>query len=352
MTAYAIDGSVIGSIGFNYSGEPGVNQPDTKSLTGVIDHVVLTPAANDYVAYLGSFTLADSINVSCNTVTRGATVTCNASPANPSDTLVVTGWSFRDSTPDNLVIRQLNPSALSWSGTMAVRGTVVVVGQINGAPASGSTAVQVTARSWTSSMKTVKDHSVIPTTFDSKPDSFSKLGHAELELPHDSNVNRWLGSISDDGPNNGYIYLLDLPPVTRTVSQVNNKAINDTSSFYRKQEQRNKKINGLWFCAKSVVWPGVLRNLSVKHEGAVSPYPSPDTLQNSHPGIFRRHVDSLAYLRYEPIVGFDGQDNASPVTSALFTQASNDSEAMNNDSRNYINTNTLGGCDQFHFGPY
>ena len=192
---------------------------------------------------------------------------------------------------------------------------------MNGAPSSGSAAVQVTARSWTSSMKTLKDHSVIATAFTSKPDSFGALGHTTLSLPHDSNINRWLRSISDDGPNNAYVYLLDLPPVTTSVSQVNTKAINDTSSFYRIQEARKKKISGFWYCGKDVVWPGVLLGLSVKHEGAITPYPDPDTLPNSHPGIFRRHVDSLAYLRYEPIVIGPDENNALLVTNALLNGA-------------------------------
>ena len=159
-------------------------------------------------------------------------------------------------------------------------------------------------------------------------------------------------SIADDGPNAGYRYLLGLPPVTASVSQVNTNAINDTSSFYRLQEARTKKVHGIWYCGRDVVWPGVLNGLVVKHEGAVSPYPDPDTIPDSHPGIFRHHVDSLAYLLYEAIVAFGGEDKVSPVTAALFTEAANDSQAMDTDSRNYITFNSLGGCDHFHFGPY
>ena len=354
MTAYALDGSEIGTATFTGSGMPGGNVPDTKQLIGVIDHVVLTPVEGDYVAYVAEFTpLPVGINVTCNSpLMRGTSISCTAAAANQGETLVVTGWSFRDSTPQNRVIRQNNTNSTTWGGTMAVKGTVFVDGTINGAPSTGSAQVQVTARPWTASMRTVKDHSVIATAFSSTPASFAQLGMTQLDLRHDAATSRWLSSIADDGPNAGYDYLSDLPPVTITISEVNTNAIIDTSAFYRKQEARRKKVGADWFCGRSVVWPGVLRGLAMKHEGAISPYPIPDTLPNSHPGIFRRHVDSLAYLRYEPVVGFQAQDNASPITTTLLTQATEDSRAMDNDSRNYINYNTLGSCDHFHFGPY
>lgn len=80
--------------------------------------------------------------------------------------------------------------------------------------------------------------------------------------------------------------------------------------------------------------------------------PNPDVFPNSHPAIFRHHVDSLAYIRFEPITGFGDEDNVTPVKNVLFTEAVNDSEAMDSDpSRNYINSTSL-GCDTFHFSPY
>jgi hypothetical protein len=150
--------------------------------------------------------------------------------------------------------------------------------------------------------------------------------------------------ISDDGPNQNFLYMLDLPPITKTVSQVNTRAISDTSSFYRVQESKRKKIGTLWYCAKSVV-TSTLPGLVTKHEGAV---PDPDIYPNSHPAIFRAHVDAYAPQRFEPLVGYDGADVVTPVRNALFDEASIDSQAMDSDQRNYINSQTL-GCDTFHF---
>jgi hypothetical protein len=195
-------------------------------------------------------------------------------------------------------------------------------------------------------MKTVKSHSVIATTLSSRPPMMDSLGVTTTTLPLDVNSTRWLASIADDGPNSGFTYLIDLPPITTSVSQVNTNAINDTSSFYRVQEPKRKKIGGAWYCAKSMVFPGVLDTLVVQHEGAV---PNPDVFPRSHPGIFRHHVDSLAYLRFEPATGFQGQDNVTPIASALATEANNDSAEMDGDlSRNYVNPTSL-GCDTFHF---
>ena len=58
MTAYRADGSMAGSVSFTGSGIPGIDIPDTQTITAAgIVRIVLTPAPLDYVAYAGlSFT--------------------------------------------------------------------------------------------------------------------------------------------------------------------------------------------------------------------------------------------------------------------------------------------------------
>jgi hypothetical protein len=60
-TAYDSLGAEIAEVHFSYSGQPGVNEPDTLDLlpSGRISSVVLTPAVADYVAYSVSFDPAD-----------------------------------------------------------------------------------------------------------------------------------------------------------------------------------------------------------------------------------------------------------------------------------------------------
>ena len=125
---------------------------------------------------------------------------------------------------------------------------------------------------------------------------------------------------------------------------MNTNAITDTSAFYRVQGNRRKKIGGVWFCPKSLV-TGNLFSLVQAHEGAV---PDPSVFPNSHPGIYRRHVDSLAYLQFENVVGFGAEDRVSPIRASLHASASSDAAAMDTDSRNNITSVSL-GCDTFRF---
>ena len=63
-TATAYNGSQqLGSVSFPYSGQPGVNNPATDSLTGSITRVVLAAAGGDYVAYAMEVALAVNVRV-------------------------------------------------------------------------------------------------------------------------------------------------------------------------------------------------------------------------------------------------------------------------------------------------
>ena len=59
MQAFDQNGGLVGTAGIAGSGTPGVNNPQTVTLNGSIKSIVLTPGANDYVAYGGlTFTTA------------------------------------------------------------------------------------------------------------------------------------------------------------------------------------------------------------------------------------------------------------------------------------------------------
>lgn len=255
----------------------------------------------------------------------------------------MTQWSFT-ATSGQMVDRTVNPASLTWIGVVAIGGMVRVAGTVGGATDSATAVLSVTARSWTKT--TVKDHTIVnPSTLADRPANMEALGDFVGTLPTDSNVSRWLGTIQDDGPNHGFTYMLDLPPVTTTVAQVNGNAINGTSIFYQVQEPRRKKIQGLWYCPQSVV-TGVLFSLVEKHEGAVTP---PETYQYSHAALFRADVDTKANQRYEPVVGFEAQDVVGPVSATLQTEANQKSLNMHFDGTNYVNTQSLGNCETFHF---
>jgi hypothetical protein len=289
-------------------------------------------------------TNAAAIKLTCSgPVQRGAGISCTAATVDPSKSLTVTAWSFTDMvghTLDGPTGTPPNP----WSGTLVTNGNVSVQATVDGAQASASATVNATPRNWTGKL-TLKNHSVVtPDTLSSRPTGIEGTGNTDLSLPLDPGVARWLQVISDGGPNNGFAYLLDLPPVTTSRSQIASNAMNDTSGFYRIQETRTKVISGVTYCGKSVV-TGVLPGLTTEHEGAVA---NPDQYPNSHPGIFRHHVDSVAYARFEPILSFGSEDNVTPANAAILSEAAADSKAMDTDFRNYVNNVSL-GCQTFHF---
>jgi len=281
-----------------------------------------------------------AINLVCSgPVIRGGNVSCTASAADQSQALTVTGWSFTSS--DGIrVDRALNPTDVTWSGALATDGDIVVAGKVGGISGQSQPQhVSVIPRDWQGKVA-LKDHQIIsPSTMTSRPDSFSVLGNTEMTLPlRDAmSSSQWSVNISDEGPNNGFLYLTDVPVISTTRPQANTNALNDTSSFYRIQESRARTIKNVPYCAKSTVL-SIIPDVKA-HEGY-----DPATQPNSHSGIFRRHVDSVAALAFEPLVNPpDGSALTTRITSVL-TEAGSDSRAMDHDSRN-----TLTMSCYFHF---
>jgi hypothetical protein len=103
MTAYRPDGSIAGSVSFTGSGIPGIDIPDTQTITadGIV-RIVLTPAPLDYVAYAGL------------TFTPGPSGLCKDSKGNPvpcPDMNVVLKWlqdSLNEPVADGNCARQCN----------------------------------------------------------------------------------------------------------------------------------------------------------------------------------------------------------------------------------------------------
>ncbi len=101
MTAYRADGSIAGSVSFTGSGIPGIDIPDTQTITAAgIVRIVLTPAPLDYVAYAGlTFTPA------------GLCKDSNGNPAPCPDMNVVLKWirdSLNEPEADGNCARQCN----------------------------------------------------------------------------------------------------------------------------------------------------------------------------------------------------------------------------------------------------
>ncbi len=123
-------GALVSSQAFAFSGTPGVNVPDTKTVPGPVDRIDLIPAPADYVAYSASITVdsAQALIVECapTTLTRGDTVRCTAKLAQPQDFTV----TLREALGRGLVVVDTTVESIPaggeavWEGVAAATSAV------------------------------------------------------------------------------------------------------------------------------------------------------------------------------------------------------------------------------------
>jgi hypothetical protein len=155
-----------------------------------------------------------------------------------------------------------------------------------------------------------------------------------------ANQSQWAFVINDSGPNDGFMYLTNIPYKTLTRPQVNTNALVVGSDFWELQYPVQTKKKGVPYCGRDFV-TGIIP-LVEAHEGY-----DPETQPLSHAGIYRRHVDSLAYLRFEDAAGPESSPIFESRRLALHSEAFVDDSLMDDDSRNNINRTTM-PCD-FNF---
>lgn len=294
----------------------------------------------DYVWYLPlqvTVGAAPPLKLTCSQGTvRGQIVSCTVKATDTTQSVVTTGWSFTSTDGSRVDREPAWVAQPTWSGRLVLGGRIAVAATVGGEPWETSAPVTIAPRDWTGRVS-MKDHLVIsPSALNARPTGFEgQLGSTVLTLPSSPDVGRWLGTIESDAdePNRGFTYLLDVPITSTTRPDVNTNALAVNSDFYKIQETRAKTIGGIAFCGQSFV-TGIIP-LVQAHEGT-----DPSTQPNSHAGIFRRHVDSLAATRFEPVAG-PASTSFEGLRSALFTEASQDAAAMDNDSRNNLTSVTV-----------
>lgn len=343
MTAYAQDGSLVDQESFIGDNSPGSLTFDTKTVAGGgITTLQLTAAPNDYVYYLRMEVVVGSnlITLTCTgPVTRAEVISCTAAPTNPASTLTVSNWSFTSSASSFRVDRTANVGSHTWSGMLVLDGSIAVSGAVDGQPATTSAAVSVAPRDWTGKLAP-KDHTVpSPSLLPAEPDSFARLGWTHMSVEVAPNITAWDKVISDGGPNDQFEYMADIGGLAKTTSDVNTNALALGSEFYNFQEKKQKTISGVTYCAQAFVIQFI--PLDQAHEGT-----APDLYPNSHSGIFRRHVDSVAGPRFERFAGPFGLAGDT-LREAIQQEAAADSKAMDHDSRNNLTSVTV-PC-QFHY---
>ena len=152
IAAFTADGTVIGTAEFPGNHHPGMLTTQTRTLTGSISSVVLTPAPLDYVAY--SMTVGVSLptlNVACTPAEplRGTEVHCVASMSD-SSLYVLSRLRSSTSGGTTVVDQTIIPSApralYDWNGLAATETHVEVFGSRDGVIVSAATTFGISQR--------------------------------------------------------------------------------------------------------------------------------------------------------------------------------------------------------------
>lgn len=150
MTAYAPDGQVVGTVDFAYNSTPGTNAPDTKTISGAISRVVLTPPIGDYVAYDGTITVRSQLTVTCvpASLVRGETVTCTTTATDGSEfapthltSTTTDGRPIFDADVDSKPLPQF-----AWRGPAIMSTSIMVTGTADGKQVTGTGSFSVAPR--------------------------------------------------------------------------------------------------------------------------------------------------------------------------------------------------------------
>jgi hypothetical protein len=290
---------------------------------------------------------------------RGLPITCTAAATDPAQTLAVTYWSFTAATTNDLVERQVNVASQTWSGQLATDGAITVIATVAGAPQTMTVPVTVKARTWArdSSEKDFRIDS--PGGLPGQPTGFrGQLGANTPGLPIQTNqFSQWGVNITDDGPNDGYLYLTKYPMKTQTLPAVNTLALRDTSRFYRIQYPKKTRVGTKTFCDRAYVL-GIIP-LIEQHEGTdpskfnlVPSNQNKTTTQwNSHSAIFRRYVDSQSniHVRLEKVAGPSSGLSLTAVLDSIYNEGFALSAAMDDDNTLNVITPQRMGCDDFTY---
>lgn len=329
-----------GADNITYGGETTINYP------GGIDHIVIEPMSPDSFPVDGGTGVASAFYlveyeivtppafvVTCTaSVQRGDSATCTVSKTHTSDTLSISGWTFRGAAVDEVVTRTQSVTSSTWSGIVVLPGTVTVVAMVNGTPDTVTSApITVTPRSWSGLAATqYVIAEAIPSGLTIHPAKIdSQLGRSDLGISTVQGDPSILGVITDDGPNHDWSYYLKLPFRADMISRINREAMTLGSDFYNFQENQLRKIPGggdRWYCPK----PRVIDMVPYieAHEG-IDPSVHPDS---SHSGIFVRVVDSLDRRWTEGVAGPEAlfAQRSTDTTNAMRAFAKAVSDAMDN----------------------
>lgn len=267
--------------GFDFTGQPGENVPDTETLAGTsITALDLIPStgieAGDYVAWDVNFSAGSGLTVTCAAVTRGDQITCTASADDPNAQLTVTEWRFESPEIPQPIVEVAGST--TWSGLAAVSGTVKVKGTIDGAQREGVGPLTVTARDWSQDTVAFQLTEVSPSGQPAHPRRVGELGN------HQGFAQGYLPPSGfpqiPAGPNKGVFFFTKVPVQALSEIRINRVALRVNSDFYLRQPRNNPPAGR---CRRADVMPFL--PLAEAHEGLT-------LAPNSHAGVFRRELNN------------------------------------------------------------
>jgi hypothetical protein len=361
VTLYDSLNHVIAADSFAYSGQAGVDVPNTKVFdvpdSVTIARAVLTPAADDYVFYYVSVNAAPapgpgSVTCTPTTLVRGDSITCHASGFSTSPI-----WRFVEDGA-NIAAVESDVSDSVWGGRMVVSGTIWAGGRIGSHVDTTPVHIEVTPRTnWNStqtvpiSVREVSPGDLVDTAankrWDLREKPTAKDGQLGVTLHWIDYRDGWLDSavkVVSGGPNDGYVYLSSIPFVVKDDVAINRVAMAVGSAWYNLQATSSPTlVYGTPACLRSKV-PVMLDGV-IAHEGL-------NQEANSHVKLYYDRAASILKPGTENIVRYgDITKLLDQVKTAANRAADSVSQAMDHSSINVLNHAPYNTCNFAYFKP-
>jgi hypothetical protein len=242
------------------------------------------------------------------TLVRADTVICRSFATEGN--LTVTGWSFASADSTFLIDRpESDPSfqadSTTWSGVMAMTGTVTVHATLGASPPTSRSAfVSVTPRDWRR-----RNIPGFPTprragqgTLPPNPRSYKQLGETDFYYDTTANVAARHGTLRviPSGPNEQLIFVSEIPPIFRDIEILTNDlALRSGSRFWYAQVESNARFAwGTRSCSRSDVTSTSTLKKILDHEGDAFQ-------QGSHTQVYRAAALDSVGPAVEAIVASD-----------------------------------------------
>ena len=260
----------------------------------------------DSVAITVRTSVPPTLSLTCPVaVDRGAAPTCSVSVSDRSIP-VVSKWSFTSTDPilpDFTYVRSDgDPTSTSWSGRMAMSGTVHVEARIGGSPALAQADVTVRARNWdTETVETEIEQ--VTSHLPDPPANIGELGRNS----HGADVTTRGLILISEGPNSGLSFFEKLPYRLHFEVEYNQNAMKVGSAFESMQPRRRDT-----FCSKEDV-TGVISMVKA-HEG----FTTNDA--NSHTDTYTKAFEASVRVVTEKWVKVEGSVLDLKTTAENFAQ--------------------------------